>query len=615
MLTIKNKTKQFIFKKEDLTILLERSAISHLTKIIDSTETTFVDFDEILNDHANIDPKSLTVEEKESMWNTFIRLLNKQTIFDEADIISKYNNAINCLFDQLNPTTIIEKLMIDVIPANTPAIIKSLNLENIYIQLIFHEYIYMSQNITLIDKLRIMITNDFYQLTRMISEGQIELCTSSVTTNNKDSKNIEDAFKLTCNQCYGSNVKMNIFEIFVGDHSEWIGVDLKSCDHTKILSIILANNVFDEKNLIECINTHVNNAINLIDICHLNKIYQQYPTITNSLNIIIPKIIFSDLQKFNTLNDIEKSMMCESIDLIVRLMEIDHESIENISKKVLTKILLLWLKLSSATFTYLKTINVRNIRNIILSETIKCILNDVCMTFTEMGYILSKDRLDIFELLTEKSSLEFRNLNRALFKHMCPKIIEYILKKHLTSNKSDKLDQKLIIQLNPYDLLERNSGEVTALMELLISTSKTPIVFEFQSVANRYGYIDNPYVIMYWDYVNMIQKNPNSVDALVSILHKITLKKILLHDGTMDILLLKTAVDNIEGKLTDTLGKKLEKIITILSSENEFYLRGPNFSEIIEELEIYSVKNLNSLIKLKKEFRDYMTQLKSNNIY
>jgi hypothetical protein len=575
MLVLRNKGKSFEVEKKSVKTLLEGSSLESLSKTIDSTEITYVDIDEIFK-YAKIEPK--TFEDREIAWDVIVNLFDKKTVFHKSKLISTYDSVIDSVVNQVSPYDVVRKLMIDIIPNNTPEIIKKLRLDEIYAQLIFYEYVYMSQNISLVDKLRMMVVNKFNKLTKMIDEGVIEICTNSAEKSNSkyisesestdDENENENDFISLRNKCYGSEMMIKIFDSFIENHSEWIGIDLKSCMPSEISAIILVDDLLcsesksdlDKKHTDQKINQKYsqknnqkhsqknNQKINLIDICHINKLYQSQPEIvTKKLINLIPEIDFSVIHKFvvsgksaSTIDD-AYSMMFESIDFIVRLLENDEKSVKYISKKDLTKIFIKWLQCNGGQIEQMK---IRR-RNLQLSDSIKNIMDGLNVTFSEISYVLSADRLDIFKSLTK--TLGFRSINKVLYKYLSPKIITHVINTHLTNTMTKKINETLVLTINPFDLIERKPLEVSELLKMLNNVFSRPIMIEYDSVINKYKYTDNDYVLIYWEYVEMIKNNLELVETIVTILCSIDSQK-QLEGGCLDIVLLKTAIDNVLTK-------------------------------------------------------------------
>lgn len=613
MLTISNNDKVTInVKKEEIKTLLEGSVLEKYTKVSDpsflqeenSSGTTYVDFNDILE---MLDNKDVDAKKSFDILHSFLK---KETVLNDAKIMLEHTNSIKTITEQIDSLTVFGKLMIDLIPNNIPDIIKSLDLTNTYIQLIFYEYFYKSPYLTLADKIKIMCVNKFTRLAKMINEGSLEICTISIECENSDET--INKLRLTRSLCYGSNVMMKMFDTLIDDHSEWFGIDIKTCSLSKIFSINLTKEILGTKdNLNKFIVTNNKvNKIDLIDICHINRLYQKRSdelsdAASDNLSVVLSNLVV-DFKKLHKIDKDELSLIYESIDLIVRLMEEDHPAIMTIKKDSLHRLFSSWLKMTDGIFPYIDIIldknndyqpGKRNIRVINLSNSITSAVDELCLTFNEMNYIFYMDNLEMFKMFTK--SLEFRNMHQSLFKYMPPKILDHVIKKHLKTLRTEKSEQKIVINLSPYNLLQRTPKDLSDLMKMLKSLLTSHILIEFDSVINKYNYVDNAYIIMYWDYIELMSNHPKLIESFIAIFDEIDLTTQLI-DAGLDIVLLKTAYDNLMNKKNEIKKQiKIDSIVEKISQTKDFYTKGPNLPEILHELETYSVNNLSSITKLK----------------
>lgn len=595
MLSFTNGKDKITVKKQDVKILLSGSTISHLTETIRDAEDTMCNFNSVL-DMAGI---STTTENSKHHWNIFIEFLRGKTVFHTSPIISDYTDAINVILRDCDVSDVIDRLKVDVIPKSIPEIIKGLNLEKMYTQLIFYEYVYMSNAVTLYEKLKAFIDYEYVELLTLIDRGILQICTDS--ENDIDIDGLEIPVQSKINRLWALYHwypnKIEMIKTFVDNHSEWMDCNLNICKSTTAVRLVEIINDKDElRKIVD------SNRITTLDLCCLNIMYENNKNcIQDAMTIILPKVDYTDLyfviDSINT--EVRQTLYRNSLDLIIKLMEDNHTSIKSIPKSRRSKILALWFKIDRAT--YKTSGHRRDTHNLIMSDTIKEILADTPMTFSEMNYILKEDRVDIFSVLTK--NLQFKNLNADVLRYFSPKILQYVIDSFKNVAKNDDNDKvRIRIKITPNDLVKRSPDEIVAALSSLGMGREncTNIVIDINSITADNDFEECAYVSMYWNYVEMIKRTPQVVDTIVTLLTtSVPGININTYFSHLDLVILKTAIDNIYNKRYH-LQEMIETAVKTASEINDFFRPGLDYDEIIKELTRYSVSDLSCIEELSE---------------
>ena len=596
MLTIKSDPsnwKNIIeLNKASLCTLLKNTKLEYLTKIDTYHPDTTSDFQEIV---TNINGDLFLINKYDhdnnlNSWNILCEFLNKKTIFNEAPIIKNYENSINKLAETICPSMIMEYLRYNIISQSMPLIITNINCESIYEQLIFYEYIYKSENISYEYKLIVIVENKYKWLIEMLENCELDICTSSLDDNDVEStqfnkfKNIRLLFNHDKDLIY-------LIEKFVEIHSSWLGIDVNELNNQLELKLLDTSNNSD---VIKQINEE---GISVRNLCLLNKVYQTDKTIAlNILEQIKPFFIrhVSLLDK----TYIEQQIIYEGLDLIVRLMEDNNQLVANIPKRNIEKIFTLWLKMSAPghiSFSSSKKYP-RYTRYIQISPIIKNVIEMTAMTFSEMGYILASDRVDIFKILCK--NLNFNIIHSNIFTFLPPKILLYI-----TDNSSrypgnlPNIDIPESFEINIYDLLNHTPITIkhvfSVLNEIIDSGSciRKYIKIIYNTIINNSSYVDTPYILMYWSYLTILKNNPDLIPSIVQILSEImnNNKRFILGSANLDIIILKIVFDaNPIYKNIDDM-KIINAYIDMIVSDDHDFIICADFIEIRDELIQYAV--------------------------
>jgi hypothetical protein len=591
------------WKKKEIKHVIEKSSIAFL---IESMETdTVIEFGELL------DQVQYVSNDIDYDWNVFVNLLNRKTVFHQSEIICKYEDAVSILIQHIDPKEIMQNLKYKIIPNNLPSIIKKMQLSNIYEQLIFYEYIYMNINNSYTTKAWIIIENNYDQILSLMENAYVDIC----TTTNEES--MYDDFCKIQNYYYYDTDKCNILRQFLKIHNNWLlfpdNLDLDLDLDVSDESFYTTNNSITLKNFIDQITVNeiesikvdtIKFEIKLCDFCHINRLYDND---NENDRLKVEKFIEAIFKKINCENDFlaqdaNDISLCQSIDLFVKMMENDSTSITQLNNNIKNKILLFWFKMNSPDhLTRFNSkfvafpLSTKRIRDIKLSKCIRNILETANMNFTEMGYILAMDRLDLFEIICNK--LEFRSIHQSIYKYLSPRIIEYVINKRkksnntFTSDPNVKKTERFII--NPLNLMYRKNDEIEGVITFLENNGIT-LELEYDSFLNRHHFAECSYIAVYWDYLRLMQ-NAN-VQQMQIIDNIFSLFKYQIANAEIDCLILQTLIDNISDDLMDPIlrvkySSIIEKYMEPLYSDPKFFVTGPDFCEIQSELTKYCVES------------------------
>lgn len=620
MLTVRNEydNTELIIEKKNIEHLIDNSRLSFLLHTISEELIPDINYNfmDILNRTGYVS-KYIKYD-----WNVFINFLQGKTLFHQSSIIDKYDESIDILTEYIASVTLIDKMRIDIINNNIPEIIKYMGLSKRYEQLIFYEYIYKSVTSSYTTKAIIMIENNYTELMSLLEDYCLEMCTTTIKPTL-----LEDIIYLV-NEYHWSKNQFDLLKRFIDFHAHWLDLNITSDNLISDVSLQIidivnmynANNTNTANNMNNTDNAdnEINNAITKImkkhialhNLCHLDKLYRDNnkPIIIKLLDKLLPIIDYLNISKYCTDNN--QIFLYQSLNLIVRLMEEDSHILTKITKNAQRKILILWMKMSSPTYkcfnnyrTYpyqhfddpinnssnrnlLNDISYR-IRNIIFSKTINELLTESHITFSEMGYILSKDRLDIFIVMCDH--LNFKTIHNEIYKYLPPKIIEYVINKSMKANNEMKLMPPIKININIYNLIDRTTQDIEFVFDLFASVFDKDIIIEYDSIVDRYKYIPCIYIVMYWEYLNLITKFPLLFKNLMILINCIKNYDVLIN-ADIDMFILKIVLDN--AIKYEKYIQSMEAYMEHIESQSDFFTLGPDFEEIKNELKQYCVKNL-----------------------
>jgi len=576
MITIRknNSNEQIVVDKKNIVPLVRKSKLAFLAETkhyidegVDSNDQYTFDDMMIRTNYLRKDPLD---------WNILVAFLTGKTMFHTAPIIEKYADSISVLTEYVPENILMDRLGLTVFSNNTPPIIEHMGLGLIYQQLIFYEYIYKSDIVPYSKKARIMVENNYTELMELLQNYYLELNTSS----DKSDQESENAyFDQMIDMYFEQNDKTKLLMEFIEFHKNWLDYN-----PTANLSIKL------HQHIVKHVDQEFGEQLEIYNLCHLNKLYSSGNDlmknhIEGQLDMLLPILKTSLIDDQN-----DKILLYGGLDLIVRMMENDCKILEKMTKNTKTKILSLWLKMSSPTnkcfnrstvYPYKHCFDQR-IRHIVLSRTIKNLLENMCITFSEMGYILSMDRLDMFEILCK--NLEFRSIHHDIYINMPPKIIKYTFGKHMMANRTNHVEPPQTIVLNPYNLIDREPYQIVEVMQMFNQFFKKNVTYEYKSVVDRYDYMDCTYIMIYWEYMTIMRNNPILGSNLMELFKNMDHDTLL--NGELDMVILRCAVEHLDNR--QCVESMRSYIDSMCRSEN-IYLTGPDFTGIRKELEQYGV--------------------------
>jgi hypothetical protein len=589
--------------KHDAHILLKYSKLNYLTLIDGIVSNTYCAFTDILNTLQYVS------ENIENDWKIFKCFMNKETIFHESYIINNNPNLISILADNIHPNILMNRLNNDIISNNIPLLIKHLSLENIYEQFIFYKYIYSDTNIPYTTKIIIILQNNYEQLMTLLDNFQLDVCACAIEDNAQHGWSDYTVLEIV-NYYFDDAIKLKLLKQFVICHANWLNntcmVDMSINIANSAISIIHRND--------EILNIKQN--IPFYALCHLRNLYKQ-----NDMKIHIIKFLDKIIHQVDFLrswtNDSKYTQMqiYESLDLFVQIMEDDymisngnnnnsndghifHSLMKYVTTAIKTKILLTWFKMSSPsykcfsespTYPYSHVSNETplHIRDIILSKTINDILSNCNMTFKEMGYILALDRLDIY-------------------KYLSPNIIKYVTDKCININKSFRsndistnipylLPNPGKLMINIYDLAYRQPLHIVEVLTLFKNVFESPVKIEYESISDKYDYSEYLYINMYWDYIHITKNYPVMIQNILTIIDFVENYLAQLNSINVDFTILKLVLDKIYPN-----NMMLNNYVEFIKSSHEFFERGPDLVEILNELTECGVTNFTYIEILQK---------------
>jgi hypothetical protein len=621
MLTVKNSKyqDQISFDKKAVSTLLKGSELEYLLDTNELDENTFVTFNEILENADAVRPDDADEEKHKIRWNTFKSYLSSKTSFD---MIKGIDDTISVLTRDIPGQMVMDRIRRYILTGNVSRLIADLGLQKVYEQLVFYEYIYMSELVTLTTKLRIMTENNYIELMNMLEDGYLEISTTS-----QEPENVKEELTELLSirhDCYHSNrlgyqnhsmcTPVIIFNRFIELHKNWISCELQQLDEVdrsvKLLKTLCLKNFdsFDDDRIHN--NMNFNSVFDLDDLCLMNTIYAKNKK-------IVTKLITFVIDRLNHLISIgdrdirDRLRFYRGIDLIVKLMEEDHILINNFSKNNRSKILAFWLKFNSPTdpcfkknltYPHFDTEHNGGMRDLVLSKTVVSTLNDMSITFQEMCYVLSADRLDIFQILCK--NLNFKTVHPMLYTYLPPTILEYVLEKRGKAGHAyDNHPAKTHITINPYNLRGQTPGSLEPLIKTIERALKNETLYDFVSISDRYSYVECSYIVMYWDYLHLLIHDKNIIDNLMVVLKSIDPKK--LSDHYLDVLILKTVIDNYfeeEDRTYREYAAILSQVLKHIKIDYDVMTSKYDFADIRTEFVNFGVKNLEEVDNMIKAY-------------
>jgi hypothetical protein len=326
-------------------------------------------------------------------WDIFKSFIEKQPK------ISLHNTHLL----QVINNNIMEHLRINIIPKYD--VIIKYGLYGMYEQLVFYKYIYMSPDISLCEKLEIILENNYTAIMDMIENNILDICINSTS----DTTDIKTLYTY-----YYDNV---LFSRFVNLHTDWMSCDMKSFTH----------------NLLNVYELYYLTKINIIDAA----------TYVNNLHM---QLIFDTEIIHN-----KHTLLCE-YKVYEMFIDMIERNILTCSDKIKKKILLKWLKIN--TFEHTIKFNICDLHKLTLTKNIRLLLKTMIINFSEIGYVLSTNDIKVFKILCDK--LPFNKVHIALYKNLSIDILQYI---------STKTNINAIININIYECINHTPKTLEILMD------------------------------------------------------------------------------------------------------------------------------------------------------
>jgi hypothetical protein len=107
---------------------------------------------------------------------------------------------------------------------------------------------------------------------------------------------------------------------------------------------------------------------------------------------------------------------------------------------------------------------------------------------------------------------------------------------------------------------------------------------------------------MYWDYLQIIKNNPIHIENLLSIIKNIKNCKDQIIGADIDMIILRTIFENYKNSY---YYQCLNDYDESMKKKKNFFVTGPDFSEIKDELVHYGIKNISYINSLCNECEEY----------
>ncbi|VBB17752.1 hypothetical protein YASMINEVIRUS_215 [Yasminevirus sp. GU-2018] len=675
MLTLKNTVSKdrVVLQKSSLRTLLQKTPLAYLTEENELASDSLVSFDEVLDTVRATcnDTKSFDRVVKEDAWHVLKEFLQHKTVLHESNLIKKNPGSIDVLVSNIPPQILMERLRLNILPDNTPLIISTLKLESVYEELVFYEYVYSSEHISLHAKLTCMIENNYERLLNLIEEGVLEICTTSLDSfdTTEDSKKSMATIRHTY---YEKVSKSKMFDRFIDLHENWLGYNISEIDAVDDRAIPFCVLLNDRMFTTWCSDTILTklakiseyvgqnpNKVHVRELCHLNSHYRTDPLRVNILmEHLVPQLDLSASP--HETDEHYELRIFKAVDLLVRMMEDDSRLVAKLSTRQKEKIVSMWMKMCSPShkgfrYTYtcprleilaerdlvadsksgtttsstlvqkltneksLSETQFKRTRKLFLSATVRSILSQIAVTFSEIGYVMSTDDFEAFELLCKR--MEFKSIQSVFFNHLPPKILNMIIERSVKSNPelNGQLEPPVSIRLDPYELVERTYDQIIGTSKLFKSVFKRKPAIELISLGERSFFVECLYTLMYWDYFTMLLNDPTVVANALGVLACVGDSQ-RLSNYQLDVTIIRTVVDNfvqratVKSTATHKLGrsdestiylnneeifkviqKHLSELIDVMKRDEMLFKSGPDFTEIRDELTVYGVQNLSFL--------------------
>lgn len=578
MLTIKNNhtNESFTVKKStvcdllfnDNPNLLNNSTLALKKK--SNTKINFSEIHEIFSSGKNVLTNSIDTKVYTEYWNTFKQILQTKTVFDELNVAK--NGAISMLTHNIPADELMRGLRF-VMFENCP-VIKLYNLEKIYEQLVFYEYIYHDKTVSLYKKLELMLINSYSTLSILLNT--LDLCIQTEDCNLDENSKIENLYHI-----YSSYDQRKIFIEFVNLHSEWLDFTLQNSTllNTQTLLDSVVSNSFNE---------HIdelfpnNSTINFTELYILNDLYTNPDSVISLIKALWNRLDFTFVLNDKIAND---HKLFNAVDLFVKIL--DDGELNELPTKTQEKLIAYWLEMNTIQSDFRH----RSVRSLKLSSVIKEICSKMNLTFAGMNYILSTDHVELFDIFCQK--LKFQTVHQTLFDYLPSRILDKVLNKTLEiSDAKTELELEIVIGIR--ELVQHKPESIKNTIHKC-KTIYSNVRIDIKSL-NENTYMECLYISMYWNYLYLAVHFPQSVQNFIALLCSVDYRHVTNH--YLDVVLFVTALEN--ANVYDSFPVEFRKFLKSMKQDKKMFLRGPDFEEIKEELKRYSVKNMELLTSLEE---------------
>lgn len=455
--------------------------------------------------------------------------------------------------------------LIDNIPMNKVIQLITQNCNTNYYNNIsaFHEHIYMSENVSIYDKMIIMFENDYDDMIYRLNDD-LSICNQS-----KYDRNTKDKLTKFIQRNKSNKKLMDLFDRFINLHSHFYDFDVFQ----------LKDNVINESTY---------NIYTLYDCSRNTQNIQRILTHIQHINF---NEIFENL---NSRDFIDRSTSRYCMNMII---ELDNKCdiLLQMHRKNREKLLTLWLRENKN--------NKNNLCNgnftIITNYVIKNILSNMALSFSDMNYIFATDDLDTFKCVTK--NLNFKTIHPSFMSYLSPNILKYIFELHEENNHGDFISHfdTIIINLHNLDMFS-----VHKILPILYN-KKCINNIELMSIAEDYNYIKSLYIMMYTDYMILLSKSKYLFHNLSSIFHMFIMRNVKnsFRNYYLDVIILQTVLDNVDFTNDNVMSAKilLNSMSEYMQKDENLFISGPDFQEIYDELHKYQIQNLTFIEKLISE--------------
>jgi hypothetical protein len=120
-------------------------------------------------------------------------------------------------------------------------------------------------------------------------------------------------------------------------------------------------------------------------------------------------------------------------------------------------------------------------------------------------------------------------------------------------------------------------------------------LLKYESISDKYDYSEYLYINMYWDYIHITKNYPVMIQNILTIIDFVENYLAQLNSINVDFTILKLVLDKIYPN-----NMMLNNYVEFIKSSHEFFERGPDLVEILNELTECGVTNFTYIEILQK---------------